>query len=293
MNRSTATRFRGFTLIELLVVIAIIAILIGLLLPAVQKVRDAAARTQCINNMKQLGIAMHAYHDSNGLFPFEDGGNPSVMAVILPYMEQTNNYTAIWPNPGDVTTYNAGNAKPVSSYLCPARRGVEVGARTDYCGAYNGGIDEADITNYVGSATGYNSILNTNRTKMATVIGGAGASNTLLLGHKILQPQNYKGSSAKDPGYAVTTKAQSGYDHMRWCDTYANGSNAHAGFFRDDNNVDENHMGGPHTAASPMLWADGAVRLYPYGYTDGSGWSDCAMLQQYWAFNRATPNSPP
>jgi prepilin-type N-terminal cleavage/methylation domain-containing protein/prepilin-type processing-associated H-X9-DG protein len=213
-------RTRGFTLIELLVVIAIIAVLVGLLLPAVQKVREAAARVKCQNNFKQVGVALHGYHAVRGAFPpgisvmYSGAGRPGCgpqdrtspsaffgigwAALILPYLEQDNLAAVTNPSAEYQLAPNfAAGATRVAVYLCPSdRQGDEL---VSCCsGRRNGAAELEDLmkTNLAGVGDSVNFTCDGTWPKQLAVANGMfaerngcriaevsdGTSNTLMVG---------------------------------------------------------------------------------------------------------------
>lgn len=216
MNHTPRQRMRGFTLIELLVVIAIIAILIALLLPAVQQAREAARRSQCKNNLKQIGLALHNYHDIYDQFPIgaQDGGAANIEmwgwpAAILPQIDQAPLFNQLQIGDLRLTDVLADTnlrpllKTPLNAFVCPSDPHgelMDIGGPNGTGRHFNGvsGVGNAwraAKSNYIGNC-GYNDVARGNDARHTRGVFQArnrsykfrdikdGTSNTIMVGER-------------------------------------------------------------------------------------------------------------
>lgn len=225
--RSSPHPRSAFSLIDLLVTMAIIVLLVSLLVSATQKVREAANRTQCSNQLKQMGLAFHKYHDLQGRLPTEYGNNPSFYERLLPYLEQ--------PDATPTTT--------VKTFLCPSRRGPDVGARRDY------GYGATFARDGVGPC-----ILDAkDGVTLTTVSNSDGTAYTIVLTHVWMSPTQYRTGDPTDTGWANKQNSRTSIMSPR-----PDG----------DPTADTTYLGSPHPGRMPTLYADGHVADFEYGRTD-------------------------
>ncbi|HZZ80255.1 MAG TPA: DUF1559 domain-containing protein [Gemmataceae bacterium] len=260
---------QGFTLIELLVVIAIIGILIALLVPAVQKVRDAAARLQCQNNMKQIGVGLHNYHSVQQRFPTPRGtansgftGYRGWMCDLLPYVDQGALSDKMYTNPWDVGFF-ATFSTPVTLYQCPSDpRNLNAvapnkGATTSYLG-----VTGSDNDVYFQQAGPTNGIFNLSAAIRVTDIGD-GSSNTLMVGERPPSADlSWGWWGVTDYDTLLSTRQLFG-------DPFNSTGCVTPGLFGPGSlggacNGDSNHFWSFHSGGANWLFGDGSVRFLPY-----------------------------
>jgi prepilin-type N-terminal cleavage/methylation domain-containing protein len=286
------TRTRGFTLVELLVVLAVIAVLIGLIVPAVQRAREAASRTSCANNLKQIGLGLHMHHDQHRVFPSNGGwdGKQTITAVdgsqvVVSVQDATLsfpfNYGVGEPNrlprqqPGSwayaILPFVEQQAvyqqrrwdAPVAIYICPSRRGAVARAPVnDEYGDYEGGGWTWAHTDY-----GANAKLIPNRPDCLGMEAiRDGTSQTILVGEKAMHPKNYdRGTWYWDEPYFVggSGGTQRGFGTQPGEGTTIVPDSPEMG------NLFRFNWGAAHPAGPYFVFADGSVRHLAYGISQG------------------------
>jgi prepilin-type N-terminal cleavage/methylation domain-containing protein/prepilin-type processing-associated H-X9-DG protein len=269
MTATPQRRRSAFTLIELLVVIAIIAILIALLVPAVQKVREAASRTECQNNLKQLALGLHAFHDANRGFPPARMTIPKLHSwtpFVFPYIEQAPLYQRYrWDVDWDDAATNDANPggvnqAPLSIFLCPSAPGGRVASRqraiTDYDALSTITRPNPFVTKMPANDPSWIGVLGKDVKRRMTEITD-GTSNTILLAESAGRNATYQMGKMTSTtgttgarGNPSTEIAVSGFDPATMSSPGPCGVNC----------TNANEVYGMHTGIANVAFADGSIR---------------------------------
>jgi prepilin-type N-terminal cleavage/methylation domain-containing protein/prepilin-type processing-associated H-X9-DG protein len=265
----------GFTLIELLVVIAIIAILIGLLVPAVQKVREAAARSSCQNNLKQIGLGAQNYHDTYKKMPINGTGSSGTAGqlpinwcwayFILPYVEQGPMYKAA----GSGTATALTVAPPIAGvpiYQCPGRGRTAFSSTGANAPGWNGPFTDYRINwqSFPNSTNGPGGP----KITLPGISGLNGTSNTIYVGEGYMNPNEYTRTHGSNWEEVIYSGGYGGTG--RGC--IAGGHTANNGIgdctieiVQDNISIGQgNRWGSPHSGGAQFVFCDGSVRMVTF-----------------------------